>query len=149
MTTNVIVRSSAGLGQMTLRSSPTMSSKFRMRPRRGVGVVRCTLFALGSVGTALAMVSYTRVWQGWSDSNARPAVLETAALPAELHPCAGRRQQYKKVAATLLGFPVGSMLPAPRAKLLDLEPVGIILLVLDGRVVAFLTGLTLQGDDRG
>src|SRR2546423_12469280 len=55
MTTNVIVRSSPQLGQMTLRSSPTMSSKFRTRPRRGVGVVRCTLFDFGSAGTALAM----------------------------------------------------------------------------------------------
>jgi hypothetical protein len=74
--------------------------------------------------------------------------LETAALPTELHPCAGRRQQYKKVAATLLGLPVGSMLPAPRAELLYLEPVGVVLLILDGGVVALLTGLTLQGDDR-
>src|SRR5205823_12275632 len=57
MTTNVIVRSSPQLGQITLRSSPRMSSKLRMRPRRGAGVVvRCTLFALGSVGTALAKV---------------------------------------------------------------------------------------------
>src|SRR5438270_4740988 len=58
ITTNVIVRNSAQLGQMTLGSSPTMSSKFRTRPRRccRAGVVRCTLFDLGSVGTALAMV---------------------------------------------------------------------------------------------
>src|SRR5437667_11623971 len=57
MTTNVIVRSSPQLGQITLRSSPRMSSKLRMRPRRGAGVVvRCTLFDLDSVGTALAMV---------------------------------------------------------------------------------------------
>src|SRR5437660_9127620 len=58
ITTNVIVRNSAQLGQITLRSSPTMSSRLRMRPRRwvGEGVVRCTLFDLGSVGTALAMV---------------------------------------------------------------------------------------------
>src|SRR5213082_1523581 len=56
ITTNVIVRSSPQLGQMTLRSSPTMSSTFRTRPRRGEGVVRCTLFDLDSVGTALAMV---------------------------------------------------------------------------------------------
>src|SRR5207245_11347807 len=33
-------------------------------------------------------------WQRWSDSNARPAVLETAALPAELHPCV-RPHMYK------------------------------------------------------
>src|SRR3989440_5114023 len=57
MTTNVIVRSSPQLGQMTLRSSPTMSSKLRMMPRRGAGAGRCiTLFDLGSVGTLLAMV---------------------------------------------------------------------------------------------
>src|SRR5437870_8714729 len=56
ITTNVIVRSSPQLGQMTLRSSPTMSSKFRTMPRRGVGVVRCNLFDLGSAGTALAIV---------------------------------------------------------------------------------------------
>src|SRR6266567_7781966 len=57
MTTNVIVRSSPQLGQITLRSSPRMSSKLRIRPRRGAEVVvRCTLFALGSVGMALAMV---------------------------------------------------------------------------------------------
>src|SRR5438270_11079428 len=56
MTTKVMVRSSPQLGQMTLRSSPTMSSKFRTRPRRGEGVVRCNLFDLGSVGTVLAMV---------------------------------------------------------------------------------------------
>lgn len=26
------------------------------------------------------------LWQGWQDSNPRHAVLETAALPTELHP---------------------------------------------------------------
>ena len=26
-------------------------------------------------------------WHGWSDSNARHSVLETDALPTELHPC--------------------------------------------------------------
>src|SRR5438552_5560167 len=57
MTTNVIVRSSPQLGQMTMRSSSTMSSKLRMMPRRGAGAGRCiTLFDLGSVGTVLAMV---------------------------------------------------------------------------------------------
>src|SRR4030042_1523835 len=29
-------------------------------------------------------------WQGGQGSNPRPAVLETAALPTELHPCAKR-----------------------------------------------------------
>src|ERR1700694_2134008 len=57
MTTNVVVRSSPQLGQITLRSSPTMSSKLRMRPRRGAGVGRCSsLFVLVLVGALLAMV---------------------------------------------------------------------------------------------
>src|SRR5437660_11170321 len=58
ITTNVIVRNSAQLGQITLRSWPTMSSRLRMRPRRwvGEGVVRCTLFDLGAVGPALPLV---------------------------------------------------------------------------------------------
>ena len=30
-------------------------------------------------------------WQEWRDSNPRPSVLETDALPTELHSCAGRR----------------------------------------------------------
>src|SRR5438105_13042427 len=55
ITTNVMVRSSAQLGQMTLRSSPQMSSKLRTRPRRWAGVVRCILLDLGSVGTVRAM----------------------------------------------------------------------------------------------
>src|SRR5579864_247218 len=58
MTTNVMVRNSAQLGQMTLRSSLKMSSKLRMRPRRCAGVVvRCIRFGLvGSVGTVFAML---------------------------------------------------------------------------------------------
>ncbi len=28
-------------------------------------------------------------WQEWRDSNPRPSVLETDALPAELHSCSG------------------------------------------------------------
>src|SRR5438270_4576033 len=42
-----------------------MSSKLRMRPRRGAGVVvRCTLFALGSARTALAMVVIPEAGRG-------------------------------------------------------------------------------------
>src|SRR5438552_16504786 len=73
MTTNVIVRSSPQLGQITLRSSPRMSSKLSMRPRRGAGVVvRCTLFALGSVGMALAMVVIPESGRGGATRTADP-----------------------------------------------------------------------------
>ncbi len=39
---------------------------------------------------ALATSPYPPHWQGWQDSNPRHAVLETAVLPAELHPCVMR-----------------------------------------------------------
>jgi hypothetical protein len=74
--------------------------------------------------------------------------LETAALPTELHPCAGPREQYKKVEPNLLRLPVSGVLTAPRAELLDLDPIGIVLLVLDRGVVPLLAGLALEGDGR-
>jgi hypothetical protein len=30
----------------------------------------------------------THVWQGWQESNPQPSLLESAALPIELHPYA-------------------------------------------------------------
>ena len=62
----------------------------------------------GPLKTACLPVSpprrYTR-WQEWRDSNPRPAVLETAALPAELHSSAA---QYNN------GLPKGSTAPVVR-----------------------------------
>ena len=39
----------------------------------------------------LAYVNTQIFWQEWGDSNPRHSVLETDALPAELHSCAARR----------------------------------------------------------
>src|SRR3989440_11519786 len=149
ITTNVIVRNSAQLGQITLRSSPTMSSRLRMRPRRwvGEGVVRCTLFDLGSVGTALAMVVIPESGRGGATRTPdprfwRPLLYQLSYTPVPVGANSIRRLP------PLLGLLVGGVFAAPGAELLDLQPVGIVLLVLDGRVIAFLTGLTLQGDGR-
>src|SRR5207245_9209204 len=148
MATNVIVRSPPQLGQMTLPSSPTMSSKFRTRPRRGVGVVRCTLFDLGSVGTTLAMVVIPESGRGGATRTPdprfwRPLLYQLSYTPVPVGANSIRRLP------PLLGFLVRGVFPSPGAELLDLQPVGVILLVLHGCVVALLTGLTLQGDDRG
>jgi hypothetical protein len=35
-------------------------------------------------------------WQGWWDSNSQPPVLETGALPIELHPCAKGKDEAGK-----------------------------------------------------
>src|SRR6266702_6059782 len=147
ITTNVIVRNSPQLGQMTLRSSPTMSSKFRTRPRRGEGVVRCTLFDLDS-GTALAMVVIPESGRGGATRTPdprfwRPLLYQLSYTPVPVGANSIRRLP------PLLGFLVGGVFPAPGAELLNLQPVRIVLLVLDGRVIAFLAGLTLQGDGRG
>src|SRR5713101_260618 len=148
MTTNVIVRSSPQLGQMTLRSSPMMSSKLRTMPRRGAGVGRCTtLFDLGSVGTLLAMLVIPESGRGGATRTPdprfwRPLLYQLSYTPVPVGANSIRRLP------PLLGFLVGGMFPASGAELLDLQPVGIVLLVLDGRVIAFLTGLTLQGDGR-
>src|SRR5436305_10103635 len=149
MTTNVIVRSSPQLGQMTLRSSPTMSSKLRMMPRRGAGAGRCiTLFGLGSVGTVLAMVVIPESGRGGATRTPdprfwRPLLYQLSYTPVPVGANSIRRLP------PLLGFLVGGVFPAPGAELLDLQPVGVILLVLHGGVVALLTCLTLQGDGRG
>ena len=36
----------------------------------------------------LLVIAIPQKWQGWWDSNSQPPVLETGALPIELHPCA-------------------------------------------------------------
>src|SRR5437667_9622827 len=126
-----------------------MSSKLRMRPRRGAGVVvRCTLFALGSVGMAFAMVVIPESGRGGATRTPdprfwRPLLYQLSYTPVPVGANSLRRMP------PLLGFLVGGVFPAPGAELLDLQPVRIVLLVLDARVIAILTGLTLQGDGRG
>src|SRR5919201_2971350 len=50
--------------------------------------------------------------------------------------------------AALLGLPVRGVLPAPAAILAQLQPVRIVLLVLDSRVVATFAVAALKRDDR-
>jgi hypothetical protein len=40
------------------------------------------------------------------------------------------------------------MFATPAAELLEFQPVGVVLLVLGGRVIPFLAVIALQGDDR-
>src|SRR5438105_13278119 len=141
MTTKVMVRSSPQLGQMTLRSSPTMSSKFRTRPRRGEGVVRCNLFDLDSVGTALAMVVIPESGRGgatrtpdprfWS-----PLLYELSYTPVPVGATSIRRLR------PLRGFLVGGVFPAARAGLLDVQPVGVARVLFHWGVIGCLAGLT-------
>src|SRR6267378_7862274 len=114
MTTNVIVRSSPQLGQITLRSSPTMSSKFRMRPRRGVGVVvRCTLFALGSVGIALAMVVIPESGRGGATRTPDPRFWRPLLYQLSYTPVPVGANSIRRLLPPLLGFLVGGVFPAP------------------------------------
>ena len=74
------------------------------------------------------------------------AVLETAGLPLNLRPFSG---DSLSPTLSLLDFLMRLVLAALTTELAHFQPIRIVLLVLDGRVVALLTGLTLQGDDRG
>src|SRR6187402_3409054 len=71
------------------------------------------------------------MWQGRQDSNLQPLVLETSALPIELHPYAAQESVSR---AALFCLTVEGMPPTAWAVLLELDPVGIVLLVL-GRAV--------------
>src|SRR5438067_13744864 len=97
---------------MTLRSSPMMSSKFRTRPRRGEGVVRCNLFDLDSVGTALAMVVIPESGRGGATRTPdprfwRPLLYQLSYTPVPVGATSIRRLP------PLLGFLVGGVFPAP------------------------------------
>src|SRR5918997_3154994 len=78
-----------------------------------------------------------RRWQGRQDSNLQPLVLETSALPIELHP-SGRR--------SLLRLPVQLVLPAARAELVQLQAPRVVLLVLPRAVRALLAVGARQRD---
>src|SRR4029450_11935249 len=84
----------------------------------------------------------SRGWQARPDSNRQPLVLETRALPIEL------RAYDSLPASSLLGFPVQGMTPAPRAVLAKLDPVGIVPLVLLGRIGPLTALGARQLDDR-
>src|SRR5438270_13851212 len=104
-----------------------MSSKLRMRPRRGAGVVvRCTLFDLGSVGTALAMVVIPESGRGGATRTPDPRFWRPLLYQLSYTPVPVGANSIRRMRATLLGLPVGRVLPAPGAELLDLHPVRIV-----------------------
>src|SRR5712691_575233 len=74
---------------------------------------------------------------GGRDSNSQPLVLETSALPVELPP-------YESSPS----LPVRGVLPAARAELRKLDPVGIVLPVLRRRIRARPAGRARERDDR-
>src|SRR6187455_270451 len=78
------------------------------------------LLECGSCASWLVAGWRATVWQGRQDSNLQPLVLETSALPVELHPSD----------VALLRLPVQRVLPAARAELVQLEPPGSFLLFL-------------------
>ena len=69
------------------------------------------------------------IWQARKDSNPQQTVLETAALPLELLACVG---------TILAGFPMNSVLLAPRAIFLQLHTIGVVGLVLVSGVITTL-----------
>ena len=71
--------------------------------------------------------------------NPQPLVLETSALPIELHPSGPD-------ALTLLRLPVQLMLPTARAELVELHQPRVISLVLPRAVRAFLADGARQRD---
>src|SRR6187402_1468750 len=95
------------------------------------------LLECGSCASWLVAGWRATVWQGRQDSNLQPLVLETSALPVELHPSD----------VALLRLPVQRVLPAARAELVQLEPPRVVLLVLAGAVRALLARRARQGDD--
>ena len=88
--------------------------------------------------------------QGRRDSNPRPTVLETVALPAELLPSVGGALRYQPpvevLPAGLAGLLVHRLLPIVIAVLLHLEPLAIVDLRLRRDVVAVLALGALEGD---
>ena len=85
--------------------------------------------------------SYKTSWQARRDSNPQHAVLETAALPI-----GATGLFYNFLNKPLSSFLVQSVLVAPLAILLELDTVGIVLLVLLGRVITALTFCARQCD---
>src|SRR5688572_19430963 len=78
MTSSVRRVTVSRVGQATFFSSAQLSPKYRRIPVNTIA----SYFLLRRDGEAAA----TRWWQGRQDSNLQPLVLETSALPIELHP---------------------------------------------------------------
>src|SRR5437868_11815477 len=117
-------------------------------PRRtGAGRSLPALSAVFFVASAKSNVRSIVNWQEWQDSNPRPTVLETAALPTELHPYLDRgcqvlgvrtgpppSQHLTPATQHLLRLPVLRVVAAAGAELLELQALRIVPLVLRRRV---------------
>src|SRR5687768_3792274 len=73
------------VGQATFLSSLQLSTRYRRMPVSTIG----SIFLLRGGGRY-----GVRRWQGRQDSNLQPLVLETSALPIELHPSGARAASY-------------------------------------------------------
>jgi hypothetical protein len=62
----------------------TTPSRWRVYRFHHLGTIPCSKGNNHSISFA-SKLAYNLIWQEWEDSNPRPAVLETAALPTELH----------------------------------------------------------------
>jgi hypothetical protein len=83
---------------------------------------------------------FGKKWQGRRDSNPQHPVLETGALPLELLP------YVSSLPAGLLGLFVNRDRVAPLAVLVQLDPLGIVPLVLHSGVVTALAILASHRD---
>lgn len=87
-----------------------------------------------------------RIWQGRRDSNPQPLVLETSALPIELHPCGPMGSP--PTWPPLLRLAMECVHATARAELVQLQPRGVVSLVLPGAVRPLAARRARQRDHR-
>jgi hypothetical protein len=90
---------------------------------------------------AIAFARFGKKWQGRRDSNPQHPVLETGALPLELLPYAPSLPS-----TGLLGLFVDGDRIAPLAVLVELDPFGIVALILHSGVITALALLASHRD---
>src|SRR5215216_854804 len=155
-------RTSGHFGQATLRISSRTSRRYVTGPTRSSGPRRtggwprvgwpcslrapirfsvrfCSRFRSSSdIGVSIRLSRVRVSKQGRRDSNPRPSVLETDALPTELLPSKGEE--------TLPGLLVDRVATVVGAVLLHLQPLTVVDLRLHRDVVAVLALGALEGD---
>src|SRR3990170_4133468 len=105
-TTRIVSRVTVSrVGQATFFSSAQLSTRYRRMPVSTIGQLFLLLPRWDS------LMRWRSGWQGRQDLNLQPLVLETSALPIELHP---------SERASLLRLPVQLVLPAAGAELVQL-----------------------------
>ena len=110
----------------------------------GAEVSKHDAFSSGGVGFVLTDVIARRwVWQGRQDSNLQPLVLETSALPIELHPY----RWWLRPMVSLFCLPVQGVAPISGAVLHQLQAPRVVPLALPRAVRALLADGARQCDD--